>query len=236
MGGLFDRPRFRLAGDTGLLVEYGDTISPDVNRKVRAVTVVLDAERPPGVVEVVPTYRSVLILYDPSVTDLQTLRAMIESLEQRLDESTIRPPKTVSIPVCYGAEFGPDIAYVAQAHAISVADVIRIHSGTVYQIYMIGFTPGFPYLGGLPDLLHTPRLETPRDRVPAGSVGIANNQTGIYPIESPGGWRIIGRTPLKLFDPNRKNPFQYEAGDLIKFEPISQDEFKETTLVGDVCL
>ena len=227
MLGLFDKPRFRLAGDTGLLVEYGDTIDPDVNRKVRAVTVMLDSMRPSGVVEVVPAYRSVLILYDPEMVDIPSLMAAVESLEHRLDESLIAPARTVHIPVCYGGEFGPDIDFVAQTHGISVADVIRIHSGTAYQIYMVGFTPGFPFLGGLPEPLHTPRLETPRTRVPAGSVGIANNQTGIYPVESPGGWRVIGRTPLKLFDPDRESPFLYQSGDMIKFESITAEEFRE---------
>lgn len=225
MAGLFDKPRFRLAGDTGLLVEYGDTIDPDVNRRVRAVAVMLDSMRPPGVVEVVPAYRSVLILYDPDLVDVPSLRAEVESLEHGLDESLVAPARTVHIPVCYGGEFGPDIDFVAQTHGISVDDVIRIHSGAAYQIYMIGFTPGFPFLGGLPEALHTPRLETPRTRVPAGSVGIANNQTGIYPVESPGGWRLIGRTPLKLFDPAREDPFIYKAGDMIKFESIPLSAF-----------
>jgi inhibitor of KinA len=109
---------------------------------------------------------------------------------------------------------------------LAVEDVVRIHSGTTYQIYLIGFTPGFPFLGGLPEILHTPRLETPRPVVPAGSVGIANNQTGVYPIECPGGWRLIGRTPLRLFDPDREEPFLYQTGDLIKFSPISEKEYR----------
>ncbi|MEW6350189.1 MAG: 5-oxoprolinase subunit PxpB [Thermodesulfobacteriota bacterium] len=227
MEGLFRTPRFRISGDTGLLVEYGDCIAPEVNRKVRAVTVLLDKERLPGILEVVPTYRSVLILYDPAVLEISTLFILVEDLERRLDESVIPPPKTVIIPVCYGDEFGPDIEFVAQYSGINVSEVIRVHSGVAYQIYMIGFAPGFPFLGGLPEILHTPRLETPRDRVLPGSVGIANNQTGIYPVESPGGWRLIGRTPLRLFDPNSENPFLYESGDLIKFEPISREEYRD---------
>jgi len=131
----------------------------------------------------------------------------------------------VEIPVCYGGEFGPDIQFVAEHNSITTDDVVRIHSGAEYQIYMIGFTPGFPFLGGLPKKLHTPRLETPRSFVPKGSVGIANNQTGIYPLASPGGWQLIGKTPLKLFTPERSNPFIYKTGDRIKFKPISAEDY-----------
>jgi KipI family sensor histidine kinase inhibitor len=212
-------------GDRGILVEYGDAINPEINRKVRAMGMAL-RERPlDGVVEVIPTYRSLLILYHPGQTDPGRLQGELLELEKELDRIRIPEPKIVEIPVCYGGELGPDIDFVAQTHGLTVDEVIRIHSEPLYQIYMIGFTPGFPFLGGLPDILATPRLETPRTRVPAGSVGIANNQTGVYPIESPGGWRLIGRTPLTLFDPQRKAPFLYEAGDLIQFKPISREEY-----------
>ncbi|HTY23073.1 MAG TPA: 5-oxoprolinase subunit PxpB [Desulfomonilaceae bacterium] len=225
MEGLFLKPVFRLVGDRGVLVEYGDRISEEINRKVRVVAMALAQESPAGVVEVIPTYRSLLIIYDPLTTNLKELERALEALEHRLDGLDIPPPQTVEIPVVYGGEFGPDIAFVAQSHDLTVDDVVRIHSGTVYQIYMIGFTPGFAYLGGLAEELHTPRVENPRSLVPAGSVGIANNQTGMYPIDSPGGWRLIGRTPLKLFDPSQEDPFLYRAGDKIKFLPISADEY-----------
>jgi len=225
MSGLFDKAVFRLVGDRGVLVEYGDAISPEINIKVRAMAVAIAKEKPVGIVEVIPTYRSLLIVYDPLATDLQGLEGVLEAVESRLDQLEIPPPRTVKIPVSYGGELGPDIEFVAQAHNLSVEDVIRIHSGSVYQIYMIGFTPGFPFLGGLPEELHTPRLETPRPLVPAGSVGIANNQTGVYPIDSPGGWRLIGRTPLSLFSPWKEEPFLYSAGDVIKFVPISEEEY-----------
>jgi inhibitor of KinA len=225
MSGLFDKAVFRLVGDRGVLVEYGDAISPEINIKVRAMAVAIAKEKPVGIVEVIPTYRSLLIVYDPLATDLQGLEGVLEAVESRLDQLEIPPPRTVKIPVSYGGELGPDIEFVAQAHNLSVEDVIRIHSGSVYQIYMIGFTPGFPFLGGLSEELHTPRLETPRPLVPAGSVGIANNQTGVYPIDSPGGWRLIGRTPLSLFSPWKEEPFLYSAGDVIKFVPISEEEY-----------
>jgi len=224
--GLYERARFRIAGDRGLLVEYGDAIDPAINRKVRAMAIALGQQTPQGVVEIIPTYRSLLILYDPFLTDPPQLEEALLRLEERLSEIEIPLPKTVEIPVCYGGEFGPDLEFVAQSHGLSPEEVIRLHSEPVYQVYMIGFTPGFPFLGGLPKILHTPRRETPRTRVPAGSVGIANDQTGIYPIESPGGWQLIGRTPLKIFDPKRSNPFLLKAGDLLKFKPISPDEYR----------
>ncbi len=225
MGGLFDKAVFRLVGDRGVIVEYGDAISPEINIKVRTMAMAIDEEKPVGIVEVIPTYRSLLIVYDPLATDLKSLEDALEFMESRLDQLEISPPRTVEIPVSYGGNLGPDIQFVAQAHNLTVEDVIRIHSGVLYQIYMIGFTPGFPFLGGLPRELHTPRLGTPRPLVPAGSVGIANNQTGVYPVDSPGGWRLIGRTPLSLFNPSKENPFLYRAGDMIKFVRISEEEY-----------
>jgi KipI family sensor histidine kinase inhibitor len=223
---LYDTPRFRLAGDRGLLVEFGEGIDLAVNRKVRAMAMAFDDRAPAGIVEVMPTYRSLLIVYDPMKNDPETLREKIRELAADLDESRIPPPKTVEIPVCYGGQFGPDIAFVADTHGLTVQEVIEIHCEPDYPIYMIGFTPGFPFLGGLDEALHTPRLETPRTRVPEGSVGIANAQTGVYPVASPGGWRIIGRTPVRLFAPERENPFRYTAGDRIRFAQISEEEYR----------
>ena len=224
-GGLYTPTKFRIAGDCGLLVEYGDAIEPEINLRVRSMAMVLSTEKPAGVKEVIPTYRSLLVMYNPLVTNPKSLEKQLTDLEQRLEQIQIPPAQTLEIPVCYGGEFGPDIEFVADEHSISIEDVIRIHSGPNYPIYMIGFTPGFPFLGGLPEILHTPRLETPRTHVPEGSVGIANNQTGIYPVASPGGWQLIGRTPLKLFVPQRHNPFLYRAGDYIQFRPISPEEY-----------
>ena len=226
---LFGKARFRTAGDRGLLVEYGDVIDPDVNNKVRSMAIVMEDNPPAGVAEIIPTYRSLLIIYDPSITHPSELQRLLETLEARLGEIKIPPPRTVEIPVCYGGEFGPDIDTVADTNNLTVAEVIELHCEPEYPIYMVGFTPGFPFLGGLPEKLHTPRLETPRTLVPQGSVGIANNQTGIYPIASPGGWQLIGRTPLKLFAPWRRNPFLYQAGDRLKFKPISAEEYTRTT-------
>ncbi len=223
--GLFEKARFRTAGDRGLLVEYGDVIDPAVNSKVRSMAIAIEDNPLIGVSEVIPTYRSLLMIYDPAMTAPAELQKTLESLEARLGDIKIPPPRTVEISVCYGGEFGPDIDTVADTNRLTVSDVIELHCKPEYLIYMVGFTPGFPFLGGLSEKLHTPRLETPRTLVPEGSVGIANNQTGIYPIASPGGWQLIGRTPVKLFAPRRKHPFLYQAGDRIKFKPISTEEY-----------
>jgi len=217
-----------------VIVEFGDSISPEINRRVRVMTMALDREEPHGMVEVIPAYRSLMIVYDPLQIDLPRLRTLLDRLERQMDEAEVQPRRLVEIPVLYGGEYGPDIEMVAVTHELTVEQVISIHSGTLYLVYMIGFTPGFAYLGGLPEALHTPRLATPRPRVAAGSVGIANDQTGIYPLESPGGWRLIGRTPLRLFDPSRKDPFLYQAGDLIRFKSISADEYDRISQ-GEAC-
>ncbi len=226
-GGLYDRPVYRIAGDRGFLVEYGGRIDPSINEKVRAMSLALERKRPEGVIEVIPTYRSLLLVYDCDHTGPAALKQLLEATERELNDIRIPPPKVVEIPVCYGGEFGPDIEHVAEIHDLSVEEVVRIHSEPEYQIYMVGFTPGFPFLGGLSEALHTPRLKTPRTKVPRGSVGIANEQTGVYPIASPGGWQLIGRTPLKLFDPQREHPILYQAGDLLRFRPISASEYRE---------
>ena len=224
--GLFLKARFRITGDKGLLVEYGDGIDPEVNAKVRSMAIVMEHNTPEGVIETIPTYRSLLLVYDPTITGPGKLKKELKSLEDRLAEIEIPPPDTVDIPVCYGGEFGPDIEFVAETNNLTVEKVVLLHSEPEYLIYMVGFTPGFPFLGGLSEKLYTPRLETPRTLVPEGSVGIANNQTGIYPVASPGGWQLIGRTPLKLFAPGQPNPFLYQAGDRIKFKPISAEEYE----------
>lgn len=218
-------PVIRLAGDTGLIVEFGDGIDPDINKKVRQTAAAFKNKDIPGIREIIPSYRSLLFIYDPEKTDPDTLYRHLQSIEKTPLSTKKVLGKCIEIPVCYGDEFGPDILNVCGSANLSSEKVISLHSKPEYLIYMVGFTPGFPFLGGLDKKLFTPRLETPRVSVPAGSVGIANNQTGMYPIASPGGWQIIGRTPLTLFAPDRKNPFLYEAGDNIKFVPISKEQF-----------
>jgi inhibitor of KinA len=222
---VYEKPVCRLAGDRGFLVEFGDGINPRVNARVRAMAGVLKKEKPEGILEVIPTYRSLLFIYDPEQTDPDRLYLLVDKLETSrtaMDPDTF---KTVEIPVCYGGEFGPDIGNVQKTAGLTAAQVIQVHAAPAYLIYMVGFTPGFAFLGGLDERLFTPRLETPRMVVPKGSVGIANNQTGMYPIASPGGWQIIGRTPLNLFSPLKKDPFLYRAGDKIRFVPISESDY-----------
>ncbi|MBW1973910.1 MAG: 5-oxoprolinase subunit PxpB [Deltaproteobacteria bacterium] len=224
---MYKEARYLIAGDKGLLVEYGDKIDPEINAKVRAISLSIEKADIDGVEEVIPTYRSILITYNPTKISFKDLKENIKNMEKNLSKIELPAPRTIEIPVVYGGEYGPDIEFVAKHNGLTVEEVIDIHSKGKYLIYMIGFTPGFPFLGGLSEKLFTPRLETPRVKVPAGSVGIANNQTGIYPIDSPGGWRIIGRTPIKLYDPSKDPPVILSPGDFIRFVPIDEEEYKK---------
>ena len=221
---LYEHPAYRIMGDRALLVELGDEISPLVNTKVRELFLCLKNNRVEGVVETMPGYRSLLIVYDPLKITLSALKERLYKLHTTIDRSEIPKPRTLEIPVVYGGECGPDLNWVAEYHKLSPEEVVRFHTGTTYQVYMIGFTPGFAYMGQLPEAIATPRRETPRTAVPRGSVGIAQSQTGVYPVESPGGWQIIGRTPLRLFDPEKWPPTPLEMGDLVKFLSIKEEE------------
>jgi len=223
---MYSEPHFLLAGDSALVVEFGDEISKEVNRRVHTLAYALEKNPLPGLGEAVPTYRSLLIHYDPLRLSCEEIKAFVSDVLQKGEEVLLPEPRVVEVPVVYGGEFGPDIEFVAEHNGLSVEEVIRLHSGATYTVYMLGFTPGFTYLGGLPEALATPRLPTPRKLVPAGSVGIAGAQTGIYPIATPGGWRLIGRTPLKLFDPNHDPPVLLGPGDKVHFVPISEEEFE----------
>ena len=224
---MYNKPRFLLAGDRGLLVEFGASIDPEINQKVRHIFLSLEKTPIHGVTEVIPTYRSILIFYDPFKTDPESLKKEIEDRANSLDKWEFPPPETTEIPVCYGNNFGPDLEFVAHHNNLTPEEVIQIHTSGTYLIYMLGFTPGFPFLGGLSEKIFTPRLEIPRQLVPAGSVGIANNQTGIYSVDSPGGWRLIGKTPIKLYDPTSSSPFLLKAGNYLRFTSISAKQFHE---------
>lgn len=214
-------------GDRGLLVEFGNDISPEVNEKVRRIALALQREHLEGIVEMVPTYRSLLIIYNALILTIDALKKRVTRIEEGLQQTPFPEPKLTQIPAVYGEPYGPDLDYVAQYHQISSEEVIQLHCSKPYLIYMIGFMPGYPYMGELPDGLITPRLKTPRLLVPAGSVAIAQKQTGIYSMESPGGWQIIGRTPIKLFDPPKKPPALLRMGDFVQFYPISKKEFEQ---------
>jgi KipI family sensor histidine kinase inhibitor len=218
-------PRFLPVGEAGLLVEFANAVSIEINNQVRALAIGLEAARIPGLVEVIPTYRSLGIEYEPLTTSFEELERRVREVAERVDPRTLPRPKLVQIPTVYGGTYGPDLPFVAQHAGLSQAEVIRLHSQTVYHVYMIGFSAGFAYLGGLPERLHTPRLPSPRIKVPKGSVAIGGSQTGAYPAETPGGWRIIGRTSMNLFNPLEEIPTPMQPGDKVQFVPIGEDAF-----------
>ncbi|MCR5175488.1 MAG: 5-oxoprolinase subunit PxpB [Anaerovibrio sp.] len=213
-------------GDKAVSVEFGQEISLHINHKVTALKTVLESEKITGIEELIPTYCSLLIIYDPLILDYDTLKDKLNLLLDKLDSVSLPEKRVIEIPVAYGGEYGPDLSEVAALHNMTPEEVIRLHAAPEYPIYMLGFVAGFPYLGGMNKAIATPRKKTPRLRIVSGSVGIAGEQTGIYSVESPGGWQIIGRTPLKLYDATREKPVLLEAGQYIRFKPISDDEFK----------
>jgi len=226
--------RFLLTGDTSLSAEFGNEISESINARIRAFTIALEKSGIPGIVELVPTYRSCMVHYDPGVISFAALKERLEGLLGRLDSIEIPPSDVLEVPVLYGGEeMGPDLAFVAEHAGLSEREVVEIHTSTEYLIYMLGFTPGFTYLGGMSDAIETPRLKQPRVLIPAGSVGIAGKQTGVYPIDSPGGWQLIGRTPVKMYDPNRETPILPKAGQYIKFRAIDRAEYDDIAAAAE---
>ena len=218
--------RYLVSGDSSVCVEFGNEISPDINRKIRAFKIAVEKSGIPGIVETVPTYRSLLVHYKPEVIGYKAITEKFKSLMGTLDNIEIPPPTVIEIPVLYGGEMGPDIENVASHNGKTVEEVIKIHTSQEYLIYMIGFIAGFPYLGGMSREIAAPRLKSPRVKIDGGSVGIAGEQTGIYPVASPGGWQLIGRTPLKLYDADREKPVLLEAGQYIKFRAVDEAEYE----------
>lgn len=214
-----------VAGDSAINLEFGNVISEKTNGLIRAAAQTLEADPINGVVEFVPTFCSLMVVYDPCVVGYDELTNQVRGKLRGLVATTGGIHRVVKIPVCYGGDFGPDLGDVAEHAGMSAEEVIAIHSGHDYLIDMLGFLPGFAYLGGLDERLHTPRLATPRTRIEPGAVGIGGAQTGIYPLASPGGWRIIGRTPVRPYDPDRESPILYAAGDYLRFVPITPQEF-----------
>lgn len=214
-------------GDRALLIEFDNKIDPEINRRIRALYLAIRQNVIDGVIDSVPTYRSLLVYYDPLVIKFTDLHQRLREMEEGLSQYDLPKPKIYRIPVLYGGQMGPDLGFVAEHNHLSEQEVIKIHSSPKYLIYMIGFTAGFPYLGGMSSEISAPRLKKPRTKIPAGSVGIAGDQTGVYPSESPGGWRIIGRTPVKLFTPSEDPPVLLKMGNYIKFFSISESEYQE---------
>ncbi|PJN59084.1 Kinase A inhibitor [Paenibacillus sp. GM1FR] len=212
-------------GETAVIIQCGDQLSDAVQRRVMSVCALLEKSTLPAMIEWVPTYTSVTVFYNPFISSYPELcRILLQQLNQ-MKESVQYKPRTVTIPVCYGGEWGPDLDYVASEHGLTAEDVIAIHTSGDYLVHMIGFAPGFPYLGGLSEQIATPRRVTPRLRVEAGTVGIGGKQTGIYPVDTPGGWQCIGQTPLRLFRPEENVPSLLAAGDRVRFEQITMQEY-----------
>lgn len=211
------KPEITSLGDSVLLVRLGEEIDITINGRVHALAGLMNSSPLHGVIETVPAYATLAIHYDPLLLTYDEIHKWIRGKLERVKEIKPRTPRQFEIPVRYGGEFGVDLPIVADFHHLGVEDVIRIHSARTYTVYMMGFTPGFPYMGKVDDAIRTPRLETPRMRVPAGTVGIAGSQTGIYPIDSPGGWRLIGYTSMRVFDPEAESPFLFSPGDQIRF-------------------
>jgi len=214
-------------GDLAVRVAFGVEIGPGINDQVHRFCQCLQAEPIRGVIEWVPGYAAVAVYYQPWIVGYDELCAVLTQCIRAAGNAPLPAPRQVEIPVCYAGEWGPDIDEVAAAHGLTGAQVIERHAGGDYLVYFLGFLPGFPYLGGLDPLLATPRRATPRLRVPAGAVGIAGAQTGIYPLETPGGWQIIGRTPLRLYDPDRQPPALLAAGNHVRFVQITATQFEE---------
>lgn len=210
-------------GDSALLVELGDEINPALNQRVHALNTLLQTKAITGILETIPAYSTLLIHYDPLILTFDQITHWVRDKMTQLNDSFHRTPRRLEVPLRYGGASGPDLETVAASKNISPADVIRIHSQREYTVYMMGFTPGFPYMGSLDERIIMPRLQTPRTLTRAGTVAIAASQTGIYPLDSPGGWHLIGWTPLKLFDPISETPFLFSPGDVVKFIPIEDD-------------
>lgn len=221
-----EQPLILQAGDSALVVEFGREIDEAVNARVHALDRAVRAKHFIGVLETVPTFRSLTVLYDPTLLSGAALRKKLMRLCRHLQIQTNASKRVVEIPVLYGGAYGADLQDVADYAGLTPETVIQLHTAAEYRIYMLGFLPGFVYLGGLDPRIACPRLETPRTKIHAGAVGIGGEQTGIYPLASPGGWRLIGTTPLRPFDNNRTPPILFSAGDYIRFVSVSEAEYK----------
>lgn len=213
-------------GDSAVVMQFGDVISKTINLQVRAVAAWLDEYTFEGFVEYVPAFTSITIYYEPWLLNYREMILLLQEMAGNIADTEMQEQSEVlTIPVHYGGAMGPDLEYVANYHHIGIDEVIAIHTQPEYLVYMMGFAPGFPYLGGMDERIATPRKESPRSKIPKGAVGIAGSQTGIYPMETPGGWQLIGQTPLELFDAGKEEPALLKAGDRIRFTPISEKEF-----------
>lgn len=213
------------AGDRALVAVLGAAIDPEINDRVHSLLKKVQQAAISGIKEMVPTFCSLMIHYDPDQISYGALKEKISQLAVNLTGTSAKERHIWQIPCCYGSHFGPDLADLEKHSGLTRDEIISIHSNTEYKIYMLGFLPGFVYLGGLDVQLHMPRLSTPRIKIPQGAVGIGGSQTGVYPLDSPGGWRLIGSTPVDFYDPDREEPVLCRAGDYIRFVPITSSDY-----------
>ncbi|MBT2571347.1 5-oxoprolinase subunit PxpB [Planococcus sp. ISL-110] len=218
-------PSFSPLGDQAIVIELGNEINEQTEQLVKKVSALLESRKPAWMVEFIPAFTTVTVFYDPCIATYDNVRTELTELLTHLGEDRAVESRTVEIPVCYGGEFGPDLELVAQHNGLTPREVIDIHTSGDYSVNMIGFAPGFPFLRGMSERIAAPRRDSPRLRIPERTVGIAGMQTGVYPIETPGGWQLIGRTPLRLFLPENSIPSLLRAGDKVIFKEISEDDY-----------
>ena len=224
----FEGVRLSFLGETAFVLTVGNDVGVDAHQKVKAVSHLLESAPPDAMVEYVPAFTTVTVIYDPMAATHEVFADRLRRLLENAPQSTPAvEARLMEIPVCYGEAFGPDLDFVASHNTITPDDVIAIHADSEYLVYMIGFAPGFPYMGGMSQRIAAPRRDSPRQSVPVGSVGIAGKQTGIYSIETPGGWRLIGRTPVRLFRPDEAEPSLLRTGDHVRFRVIDRKQYDE---------
>ena len=227
------KPTISPVGDCAISIDFGQVIDPKINRQIRQVIEQIKVLQLDGIIELVPTYCALLVQYDAMVYSYSDICRILEpTLQESVTDSANELVTIVEIPTVYGGEFGPDLGFVASYNHLSEAEVVSIHSGTDYLVYMLGFIPGFTYLGGMDPRIATPRLSSPRTLIPAGSVGIAGEQTGTYPSDSPGGWQIIGRTPVTMYDMSKEQAALLQAGDYVRYVSIDENEFHRVKSLG----
>ena len=227
------KPTISPVGDCAISIDFGQVIDPKINRHIRQIIEQIKDLQLDGIIELVPTYCALLVQYDAMVYSYSDICRILEpTLQESVTDSANELVTIVEIPTVYGGEFGPDLGFVASYNHISEDEVVSIHSGTDYLVYMLGFIPGFTYLGGMDPRIATPRLSSPRTLIPAGSVGIAGEQTGTYPSDSPGGWQIIGRTPVTMYDMSKEQAALLQAGDYVRYVSIDENEFHKIKSLG----